>query len=161
MGFEPTVRLRTSVFKTDAFDRSAISPKWSPGWDSNPRCGVTHPPYKSGAFDLWATRACMYYMMMLRFYRWCAKRDLNPQAVGHRLLRPACIPFHHPRVMWSGRQDSNLRHSVPKTDALPDCATPRIWLPKSGSNRRPAPCKGAALPLSYSAESMLIYYRST
>ncbi len=26
---------------------------------------------------------------------------------------------------WSGRQDSNLRPSVPKTDALPGCATPR------------------------------------
>ena len=28
--------------------------------------------------------------------------------------------------MWSGRQDSNLRPSVPKTDALPGCATPRV-----------------------------------
>ena len=27
---------------------------------------------------------------------------------------------------WSGRQDSNLRPSVPKTDALPGCATPRV-----------------------------------
>ena len=26
---------------------------------------------------------------------------------------------------WSGRQDSNLRPSAPKADALPDCATPR------------------------------------
>jgi hypothetical protein len=26
---------------------------------------------------------------------------------------------------WSGRQDSNLRPSGPKPDALPDCATPR------------------------------------
>ena len=28
-------------------------------------------------------------------------------------------------VRWSGRQDSNLRPSAPKADALPDCATPR------------------------------------
>jgi hypothetical protein len=28
-------------------------------------------------------------------------------------------------TVLSGRQDSNLRPSVPKTDALPDCATPR------------------------------------
>ena len=27
---------------------------------------------------------------------------------------------------WSGRQDSNLRPSAPKADALPDCATPRF-----------------------------------
>ena len=26
---------------------------------------------------------------------------------------------------WSGRQDSNLRPTVPKTVALPGCATPR------------------------------------
>ena len=30
VGFEPTVRLKTSVFKTDAIDRSAISPKMEP-----------------------------------------------------------------------------------------------------------------------------------
>ena len=28
-------------------------------------------------------------------------------------------------VKWSGRQDSNLRPSAPKADALPGCATPR------------------------------------
>ena len=28
--------------------------------------------------------------------------------------------------MWSGRQDSNLRPTVPKTVALPGCATPRL-----------------------------------
>ena len=27
---------------------------------------------------------------------------------------------------WSGRQDSNLRPTVPKTVALPGCATPRL-----------------------------------
>ena len=29
------------------------------------------------------------------------------------------------RTIWSGRQDSNLRPPVPKTGALPGCATPR------------------------------------
>src|SRR3569833_863123 len=29
------------------------------------------------------------------------------------------------RAEWSGRQDSNLRPSAPKADALPGCATPR------------------------------------
>ena len=28
-------------------------------------------------------------------------------------------------LSWSGRQDSNLRPSGPKPDALPACATPR------------------------------------
>ena len=33
-------------------------------------------------------------------------------------------------VLVSGRQDSNLRPSAPKADALPDCATPRgpLWI---------------------------------
>ena len=44
VGFEPTVRLRTSVFKTDAFDRSAISPRWSP-LSALPR---RLPTYKEG-----------------------------------------------------------------------------------------------------------------
>src|SRR6185437_971290 len=29
---------------------------------------------------------------------WCGKRDLNPHALRHRLLRPACLPFHHSRL---------------------------------------------------------------
>ena len=29
-------------------------------------------------------------------------------------------------IYWSGRQDSNLRPTVPKTVALPGCATPRL-----------------------------------
>ena len=29
-------------------------------------------------------------------------------------------------LLWSGRQDSNLRPPVPKTGALPGCATPRL-----------------------------------
>jgi hypothetical protein len=29
-------------------------------------------------------------------------------------------------MFWSGQQDSNLRPSVPQTDALPDCAMARL-----------------------------------
>ena len=29
--------------------------------------------------------------------------------------------------LWSGRQDLNLRPSAPKADALPGCATPRLF----------------------------------
>ena len=88
------------------------------------------------------------------FIRWCAKRDSNPYTSRHRCLKPACLPFHHPRDIWSGRQDSNLRPSVPKTDALPDCATPRLWLSEWDSNPQPPPCKGGTLPLSYPTSSV-------
>jgi hypothetical protein len=30
------------------------------------------------------------------------------------------------RVVWSGREDLNLRHPAPKAGALPGCATPRL-----------------------------------
>src|ERR1700760_321670 len=33
-----------------------------------------------------------------------------------------------PTFEWSGRRDSNPRPSAPKADALPDCATPRLFL---------------------------------
>ena len=36
-------------------------------------------------------------------------------------LKSCVIQFN-----WSGRQDSNLRPTVPKTVALPGCATPRL-----------------------------------
>src|SRR5262245_35795801 len=32
-------------------------------------------------------------------------------------------------IGWSGQQDSNLRPSAPKADALPDCAMPRSPMP--------------------------------
>ena len=31
------------------------------------------------------------------------------------------------RFLWSGRRDSNPRPSAPKADALPGCATPRLF----------------------------------
>lgn len=46
-------------------------------------------------------------------------------------LQSAAAPCDHttheirPSQFWSGRQGSNLRPSVPQTDALPGCATPR------------------------------------
>ena len=41
---------------------------------------------------------------------------------------------------WSGRQDSNLRPSAPKADALPGCATPRLRprLGKAAGKSKPA-----------------------
>jgi hypothetical protein len=41
---------------------------------------------------------------------WCGRGDLNPHAFRHRLLRPACLPFHHSRGkdkrngLWDGLQ---------------------------------------------------------
>ncbi len=35
------------------------------------------------------------------------------------------LPLNYARKIWSGRQDSNLRHPAPKAGALPNCATSR------------------------------------
>src|SRR4029079_10918486 len=53
---------------------------------------------------------------------------------------------------WSGRQDSNLRPSAPKADALPGCATPRHALrytlgPQPSSGERALPHAAAARAL--------------
>lgn len=32
---------------------------------------------------------------------WYPERDLNPHShYGHRILSPACLPFHHPGNGW-------------------------------------------------------------
>lgn len=41
---------------------------------------------------------------------------------------------------WSGRQDSNLRPSGPKPDALPGCATPRHGITGITMSARLAAC---------------------
>jgi hypothetical protein len=41
---------------------------------------------------------------------------------------------------WSGRQDSNLRPSGPKPDALPGCATPRHGITGITMSSRLATC---------------------
>ena len=60
-----------------------------------------------------------------------------------RLAKPMLSQLSY-TPKWSGRQDSNLRPSGPKPDALPDCATPR-WSHLSDSNRRPSDYKSEAL----------------
>lgn len=35
-------------------------------------------------------------LFRLRFFKWCPSRDSNPDAVKHRLLRPACLPIPPP-----------------------------------------------------------------
>ena len=52
-------------------------------------------------------------------------RGFEPRSQGFGDLH-VTVTTH--RQKWSGRQDSNLRPSGPKPDALPDCATPRYKL---------------------------------
>ena len=85
---------------------------------------------------------------------------LQPQHVADRpSLTTSCAG------KWSGRRDSNSRPPVPKTGALPDCATPRTmrpdkadsggWKaktarptrPRKARRRGPDPRTGGAFPI--------------
>ena len=64
--------------------------------------------------------------------RTCPGRDLNPHGlIGHRILSPACLPVPPP-----GRQKK-----IPRSWQLRD-----VQSGKRGSNSRPQPWQGCALP---------------
>ena len=55
-------------------------------------------------------------------------RTPDPQ-LRRLLLYPAELPAENLNsFIWSGRDDSNIRPSAPKADALPGCATPRFTI---------------------------------
>lgn len=55
------------------------------------------------------------------------------------------VGAHSTLWAWSERQDSNLRPSDPKSDTLPNCATPRNWLSLWDSNPGPPLYQSGAL----------------
>ena len=75
------------------------------------------------------------------------------------------------REKWSGRQDSNLRPSAPKADALPGCATPRHdtgqlclwfaqrWWARQDSNPRPSRYERPALTAELQAPTRMCAVR--
>jgi hypothetical protein len=123
--------------------------RWGGRWDSNPR----RPESQSGALPtelrppLSTTRRSPQEgppVAGRRVYtnspRTLEVRDSGPtggengapggtRTPDHRLRRPMLYPAELrarvSRTSWSGQQDSNLRPSAPKADALPDCAMPR------------------------------------
>ena len=38
-------------------------------------------------------------LFLLKLVKWCDRRDLNPHTVRHEPLKPACLPFHHDRIV--------------------------------------------------------------
>src|SRR5690606_35486742 len=75
----------------------------------------------------------------------CRLHQLPPVADG---LPPAGRRCARGSVTWSGRRGSNPRPSPWQGDALPTAPRPHES-PRAGSNRRPAAYHAAALPLSY------------
>ena len=48
---------------------------------------------------------------------WCSGWDSNPHALRHGLLRPACLPFHHPSV-----EILDSRFSIGRQAEKPACS---------------------------------------
>ena len=60
-----------------------------------------------------------------KFHIFCQKK-LNLSQKIQNLRESLLRSVELTQLKWSGRQDSNLRPPVPKTGALPGCATPRL-----------------------------------
>src|SRR5262245_32921766 len=72
----------------------------------------------------------------------CLRRELG-------LLRANDAELHD----WSGRPDSNRRPSGPKPDALPDCATPRLF--RSGNHVPTSwPRRQVSMPPNFSSSTL-------
>ncbi len=84
--------------------------------------------------------------------RWPYRHAIAARRFESETRPPAGNPDGVPTDKWSGRQDSNLRPSAPKADALPGCATPR-WVHDTGrrlksgepGGGRPALCRSLVL----------------
>jgi|GEM_PF-1127797 hypothetical protein len=117
--------------------------KWGGRWDLNPR----QPESQSGALPTELRpplRCCKSIhenctMMLVKFIVHCQVLPDSHGAPGRirtcdpRLRRPLLYPAELRALdeslhckKWSVRQDLNLRPLVPKTSALPSCATHRL-----------------------------------
>ena len=68
------------------------------------------------------------YIARIVSYTWCPERDLNPQAVKQRILRPPCIPFHHLGEGWELMLRRDLKW-CPGRDLNPYSRKKRILSP--------------------------------
>ena len=109
-GFEPPDLLQSSVFKTGAFDRSAISPIES-----------RYLQLPTLVKDLsWDTVLMGSVISTLSH-----KPDSNQRPSDYK---SEALPTELLWLILSGYEDSNLGPSGPKPDALPDCATSRTFV---------------------------------
>ena len=127
-------------------EREALE-KWGGRWDSNPR----QPRSQPGALPTELRPP------LNKLFRQMARpAGVEPATTG---LEGRCsiqlsygrtaerrLPDSHLVIIgWSGQQDSNLRPSAPKADALPDCAMPRCRCHPSGVSRQMGPADGARI----------------
>ena len=153
-GFEPPEARTSTVFKTAAFDHSAISRNLKQTYpnihhkhfDKVANIWRRHPDSNWGIKALQAHALPLGYVATIGAIRWCPRPDLNRYRRNVRgILSPLCLPISPP--------GHNPKNSI-KTKMLKMIENlMKKWSGKRGSNPRPQPWQGCALPLSYSRES--------
>jgi hypothetical protein len=79
------------------------------------------------AYSLYFSRDSTERAKLLRMI--CSNLYVDAVSVTPAYRYPFNLNFERAKLEeWSGRRDSNPRPSGPKPDALPDCATPRLFL---------------------------------
>ncbi len=136
---QPPQFSRGKVFLAVFTPRNMPEPSRPPGRRHRVRCRTTYrPDLPLAQADRRFPRDC-HQLTLLRFPRYGAVHCPGFVSQGRLLTQrpmlypvelralpfPACCPSSISRNPWSGQQDSNLRPSAPKADALPGCAMPR------------------------------------
>ena len=120
-------RVLSEVFWTDSSPRAGHAIPQAPLTDSV--CGrFCARPLPAIRIDLHITRQCRkFFARMAHIARGVANATRQNAWDPHDIVglshRPTPYLVHLEK--WSGRRDSNSRPPVPKTGALPGCATPR------------------------------------
>ena len=132
----PARSARTTPTGRPASPTTATSPKTPPPTSATPR--RTSPPTSATTSRRPATRS------RTRSATRTSRSTSTPAKTRQRRREQDQVASRSSGDRWSGRQDSNLRPSAPKADALPGCATPR-HPPYADRPARQAPIGGATM----------------
>ena len=69
------------------------------GWGTYQVCFNSAFPFYVLSEHVESKRIPIIRSLVLRLF-WCIERDSNSQSFRHWLLRPACMPFHHRRIIY-------------------------------------------------------------
>ena len=104
---------------------------WGGLWGSNPRL----PESLSGTLPLSYIHHRNVIMPCCPQHWLACPEGVEPPTHGLEGRCSIQLSYGQFMVGWSGQQDSNLRPSAPKADALPGCAIPRNRAPRHTHTR--------------------------
>ena len=110
-GFEPTLRFRKRILSPPRLPFRHLGM-----WEVLEAASVFEPLHRGFSDPRLNHLATPPHVRI----RWCRGGDLNSYGLlAHHPLKMACLPDSTTSA-WQGRQDSNPRHAVLETAALPD-----------------------------------------